>query len=437
MAKLTVFSIIIFLVMLSILAFFNKGTIDLTVWEGVTYEIPVVALILISAAVGTFSMFVTVAVRDARRYIGNWQEQRQHKKVLKIQNLYSKGLDAFFACRYDEAEELFMRIIDEDSSHINALLRMGDVFFNKKDFVKAKDFYAKANELQSRNLEVLFSLEKVFEAQQRWAEALRYLDNILEIDDENPRALYRKREIFEKGKRWEDVVDVQYKILKSDIPSGQKEQEQKNLLGYKYEMGSHYLREDNTYKAVRVLKSVVRTDKDFIAAYLSLAEAYLKDGNAEETEDILMKGFDATSSLVLLARLEDHLIAIGEPGKIIDLYQKAVQERAGNLQLQYFLAKLYYRLEMIDYAFETATAIDTTTFDSSDLHLLLGNVYERRMQYDRAVEEYRKALKAEKPLIVPFCCSNCNYTSGEWAGRCPECKQWNTLTLDLDGICKT
>jgi tetratricopeptide (TPR) repeat protein len=429
MAKLTGFLVIIFLIILSLLAFFNKHSVELTVWEGITYKIPVVALILISAAVGTFSVLITFAIRDARRYLNHWKEQRLHKKALRIQDLYSKGMDAFFASRYDEARELFMKVIDEEPSHVNALLRLGDISSNKGDHVRAREFYAKANEIRPRNIEVLFSLEGLFEAQERWQEALRYLDNILEIDDENPKALYKKREIFERNRRWEELLDVQNKIIKSGISAEEKEREEENLNGYKYELGSYYLDRGEIDKAIKTLRSIIKINKDFVAAYLALADAYLKEGISDEAEEILRKGFAETSSLVILTRLEDHLMAMGEPDKAIDVYQKALQQRPQDAGLQFFLAKLYYRLEMIDHAFDTATSIDTASFDSPDLHVLLGSIYERRMQYDRAVEEFKKAFKVERPLMVPFSCKRCGHISKEWTGRCPDCKEWNTLTL--------
>lgn len=429
MAKLTVFLVIVFLIVLSLLAFFNKHSVDITVWQGVTYELPVVALILISAAVGTFSVFITVAIRDARRYLDHWKEQRQQRKALRIQNLYSKGMDAFFASRYDDAKEFFMRIIEEEPAHINAFLRLGDIFFNKGNFVKAREFYGKASEIRPRNIEVLFSLERLFETQEKWQEALRYLDNILEIDDKNPKAFYRKRDIFEKNGRWEELLDVQNKIIKSDIPAEEKEKEERRLNGYKYELGLYYLGQGDIDKAIRTLKSVVKTDKDFIAAYLALSDAYLKDGNSDEAEEILRRGFAETSSLVILVRLEDHLMAMGEPDRAIDIYQKAIRQKPQDVGLHFFLAKLYYRLEMVDYAFETATSIDTATFDSPDLHILLGSIYERRMQYEKATEEFKKALRVDRTLMMLFHCSHCGYTSQEWVGRCPDCKMWNTITL--------
>jgi len=436
MAKLYGFIIIIFLAALSLLAYFNKGTVGLTVWEGKTYELPIISLILVSTFIGIFSILIVVVIRDARRYVEHWQEQRQEKKALKIQEIYSKARDAFFASRYDEASELFQRTIESNPSHVNALLRLGDIYLSKEDLTKARDFYTKANRIKPRSVEILLSLEKLSEKEKKWQEALRYLDNILEINDENPNALYRKRNLYEANKKWEELLDVQYKIIKSDIPAKEKQNEQKNLLGYKYELGNRCLEEGATEKAIKILRSLIKMDANFTAAYLLLAEAYLKDGNVEEAEEVLEKGYNATSALILLARLEDHLIAMGEPEKAIELYQKAIQKDQGNPKLQFFLAKLYYRLEMIDFALETAAAIDTALFDSSNLHILLGNIYERRAQHHKSVEEFKKAMKAERPFMSPFCCAKCGYTSKDWAGRCPECRLWNTFTLDLDGTCK-
>ncbi|MBI5742000.1 MAG: tetratricopeptide repeat protein [Nitrospirae bacterium] len=436
MAKFSVFLIILFLLVVGVLAFFNKDTVNLTVWNDVMYEVPVIGLILISTATGILAMFIIFSIRDARRFLSNWQFTRRQKKDLKIQESYARGLDAFFACRYEEARDLFDRVIKEDPSHENALLRLGDIAFNEGDYAMAKEFYTMAKEIRPGSVEVLLSLEKIFEAQHKWKESLKYLDTILDIDDENPEILQKKRDIYEKDRKWEDVLEVQHKILKCDLPDEEEKEEQKKFLGYKYELGCRYLETNNTDKAVKTLRSVIKSDKDFTPAYIALAEAYLKDGNTDEAQDVLMKGFEATSSLVLLVRLEDFFITMGEPGTIIDLYQKAIQKEPREVKLQFFLAKLYYRLEMIDYAYETISTLDMSAYDFPDFHILLGSIYQRRSQHERAAEEFRKALKADKPLLVPFCCSGCGYSSKDWAGRCASCKSWNTFILNTHEICK-
>jgi tetratricopeptide (TPR) repeat protein len=436
MIKVAISLFIIFIAALGYLAILNQDNIAIRLSEQYVYEIPQIALILLSCAIGAISMLVFIFIRDARRYFESMQNQRKQKKALKIQDSYSKGLDAFFASRFDEASELFSRIIEDDHENTNALLRQGDIELKKGDFVKAKDFYLKAKEIRPQSVETLFSLVKVFESEQNWQGALRYIDNILDIDGENPKALYKKRDIYEKTKNWEALIENQSKILKSDIPEHEKKREQVNLLGYKYELGRHYLEKGDIEKAIKTLKAIIKLDRDFIAAYLALAESYIGNNESGEAERTLIEGYEISSAPVFLARLEDFLITTGEPGRIIDLYQKAIQANPGDQKLQFFLAKLYYRLEMIDYAMETVGGIDITTIDYPEVHMLLGGIYDRRGQHDRAVEEFKKALNFKRPLLIPFCCSKCSYISEEWEGRCPECGHWNTLTLDISGTCK-
>lgn len=438
MIKFSVLLLIIFIAALGYLAILNNETVALKISEQVSFEIPKIALILLSIALGALSILALVIFRDTRRYFGTWQEFRKEKKELNIQKSYSKGLDAFYAGRNEEAAEFLNRCLQQNPVHVHALLRRGDVAFSTGDLITAKDFYIKAKDARPDSVEALFSIEKVFEEGHQWKEALRYLDNILEIDEENSKALYRKREIYEINKNWEALLDVQYRIIKSNIPERDKEKEQHNLLGYKYELGRFYLEKGEIDKAKKTLRNITKSDNKFVAAYLALAESYLRDNDAKEAVNLLLKGFEVTGAMVFLIRLEDFFIDLGEPGKIIDIYQKEIQKNPKEAKLQYLLSKLYYRLEMIDYAFETGTGIDIATVDYPGLYKLLGNIYERRGEYKKAAEEFKKALiEPETPfLIASFCCARCSYISAEWMGRCLSCKQWNTFALDLGGICK-
>lgn len=437
MAKFTVVLVILFLAVLSVFAFFNSGAVDVTIWKGITYEaVPLIALVLISTSIGIFTMLIIGAVRDARRYLDFWQVQRVQKKEAKIEESYSKGCEAMYAERYEEAEELLARVIGDEPGHLNASLRLGDIYNIKGDFRKAANFYLKAKEIKPRSIETLLSLVKVSEALQKRQDSIKYLDSLLEIDEHNPGFLHSKRDIYESNNQWEEVLEVQNKLLKCKLSPEDEERENKKLVGFKLELAKHHLATGEKDKAIKSLKAIIKTDKDFLAAYLALGDAYIADKNNKEAEALLLKGYEATSSPVLLVRLEEHFIKIGEPSTIIDLYQKAIHKDPNDLRLQFFIAKLYYRLEMIDYASDVINAIDAAAFDHPELHALLGNVYERRSEYKKAAEEFKKALNVGKLLVVPYCCSNCGHISRNWSGRCPECKEWNSYILDINEICK-
>lgn len=437
MAKLTFFIIIIFLAILGLLAFHNKDTVDLTVWEGMSYQMPIIALILLSSAAGILSMLIIVFIRDSRRFFEGRRILRQQKKEKKIDELYSKGQNAYYASKYGEASDLFNNVIEEVPSHFEALVRLGDISFQREEYIKAKEYYLRAADIKPRNVEVLLALKELFETQGKWQEAIKQLDSVLEIDEENLEILYQKRELLREHNKWDDVIDLQQKILKSKVPEEEEENENRNLLGYKYEQAAHLIETGSTDKAIKALKSILKTDESFTAAYSALTDAYIKEGNSSEAENTLMRGYELTSAQVLLVRLEEFFISMGEPGSIIELYQKAIQKDPGNQELKFFLAKLYYRLEMVDHALDTINTIDTTSFDYPDLHILRANIYERRAQHEEAVEEYKKAMSIdEEPLVVPFCCSVCNYSSENWSGRCPACNNWNSFILDVNEVCK-
>ena len=183
MAKLSVFLVILFLSVLSVFAFFNKGSVDVTIWNGMTYEsVPLIALVLISTSIGIFTMFIVAAVRDVRRYLDSWQVQRVQKKEAQIEESYSKGYEAMFAERYEEAEELFTRVIGDGPEHVNALLRLGDIYYSKGDLRKASNFYQRAKVVKPRSIEALLSLSKVYEAQNKRQDAIKFIDTSLRND---------------------------------------------------------------------------------------------------------------------------------------------------------------------------------------------------------------------------------------------------------------
>ena len=104
----------------------------------------------------------------------------------------------------------------------------------------------------------------------------------------------------------------------------------------------------------------------------------------------LKESYDRISSLIILARLEDLLISIGEPARLIRLYVNSLSKKPQNHALRFLLGKLYYRLEMIDDAFETLSYVDASGMASPELYQIMGDLYLRRNQCDKAAVEFKK-----------------------------------------------
>lgn len=436
MGKFSLFLFILFLIILGYFAMLNKEPVTFKVSTETIYEMPKVALILISFAAGGAIMLLYFFIRDTKRFITNRQYLKKQKKEIKVQELYSKALNALLADKEDEAKATLEEILEIEPSHIDSLLRLGDIAAGDEDFQRAINYYKKARDVEPKNIEALFSLARVMERMGRDSEALLYLNEILDIDSDNLTALYMKRSILEKKGNLEELVYIQKQIIKSEHDEKERQRQQRVLVGYKYEQGRLSLEEGEVEKARRTFRTVMRIDKGFVPAYLGYAETLLREEKTEEAIGFLEKAFEETSSMIILARLEDLLINVGDPGRLIRFYKDIISRQPQNQSVRFFLGKLFYRLEMLDDAYDTLIAVDAAGNRFPELHQLLGNIYLRRNQCDMAVTEFKKVLDMKSTFRLPYCCSKCGHSSSEWSGRCPNCKDWNTYQFNLYGFCK-
>lgn len=132
--------------------------------------------------------------------------------------------------------------------------------------------------------------------------------------------------------------------------------------------------------------------------------------------------------MIILHRLEELFLDQGEPGEIIRVYQEALQHNPQDPVLQFYLGKLYYRLEMVDEAFEILSTIEGPQDYLLDYHKIMANLFLRKQQFEQAIVELKKALGFKKRVVVPYICTQCRQESAEWSGRCRGCARWNTLT---------
>lgn len=437
MSKLSIFIVVLFFGVVALFAINNHEVTTIKVPFGAVYEIPKIALILFSSAIGFLVTLFVFAIRDTKKFIDNWQYQKKQKQEVKVQELYSKALNALLAHNEESASDALADILMEKPDHIDALLRLGDIAAAEDDYQKANTYYQKARNIRPKKLETLFALEGLMEKTARWAEAMKYLEDILDIDGSNLTAMYKKRGILERQGRWDDLVYLQKAILKHEHSEKDKKRENQNLIGYKYEYGRHSLETNQLEKAKKAFKTVLRLEKDFLPAILGLAEVMLIEGDSEEAVNLLEKTYENTHSTIILARLEDLLISLGEPSRLIRIYKNSISKKPNDPVTKFFLGKLFYRLEMVDDAFEILTGIDTAGLLYPEMHQVLGNLYMRKNQPEKAVQEFKRAVDIKFSLRLPYCCKQCGYTADEWTGRCPDCKLWSTFQLNLEGTCKT
>lgn len=425
----------VFFIMIVALREFNPGTVTVNLLPSRSYEITKSAFFLISVLFGSGVIFIIYFLRDIKRFLGGLRIQREQKKKLRIQELYTKGLNSLLAKRNPEATTFFEKVLAIDPNHVDTLLRMGISQVREKNHQDAILLHQKALGLDPNNQEVMFSLASDYEEAKRYDDALKVYREIVAKDSSNLTALIKMRDLYQRLNQWEELYEAQRRILGNPLSPAEQEVEHRRLVGFKYELGRSYLEAGDAERAKKVFRSVIKLDKDFIPAYLGLGEVLLEEDKPRESAELWEKAYKMTSSILLLHRLEDLYLKQGEPGKAIEIYTQALAWKPQDIQLKFFLGKLYYRLEMVDEAFDILSSVDWGDKEFPDVHKLLGNIYLRRGSLGLAASEFKKALGFKKQIVIPYVCSNCSLRTADWSGRCPNCGKWNTFGVNLEKTC--
>jgi tetratricopeptide (TPR) repeat protein len=414
---------------------FNPGTISVNLLPTRSYEISKSTFFLVSLSIGAGIILLFYVLRDVKRFLRGLRVQREQKRRLKIQELYTKALNSMLAKRNFEASSFFQKVLAIDPNHVDTLLRMGICKLREKNPQEAILVHQKALGLDPDNQEVLFSLAADYEETKRFDEALTMYKQILSRDPFNLTALIRMRDLYQRLGHWEELYETQRKLVANPLMPSEQEVEHRRLVGFKYELGRSLLEAGDLERAKKTFRGAIKLDKDFVPAYLGLGEVYLEEGKISNAAELWEKSYKMTSSTLLLLRLEDLYLKQGEPGRAIEIYTQAVNWKPQDNRLKFFLGKLYYRLEMVDEAFDILSTVDWGDKDFPDVHKLLGNIYLRRGSLGLAASEFKKALGFRKQIIIPYTCSNCDLRTTDWSGRCPNCGKWNTFAVNLEKNC--
>ncbi|MGH7230477.1 MAG: tetratricopeptide repeat protein [Nitrospiraceae bacterium] len=422
----TLFLVIVASVFYSYFRDLNPGFINIRLSPAAAFELSPVSLMLLSMAIGALIVILFVGVRETKHLILTWRSTRLRRREEKVESLHREGAHAFVSKRTSEAIGLFQKALVLDPNHVDSMLWLGNVYRAEQNYSEAIRLHRKARGIEESNIEVLLALAKDLEGAKRFEEALQALRDVLRFDQANVTALIRQRELHIRLEQWAEALDIQHRMMKANLPEHDQRTEASMLVGMTYEVGRQLLERGHPEKARRYFRGAIKRDKTFLPAYIGLGEILVREGKTKSAGEILEKVYAKTGDIIILHRLEELYLELGEPSEIIRVYQEACQRYPHNSALKFYLGKLYYRLEMVDEAFDLLSTLEAPQDQLSDFHKIMANLYLRKQRMEEAVHELKKALGFRKRVIVPYACTQCRDETLEWSGRCRSCGLWNT-----------
>jgi lipopolysaccharide biosynthesis regulator YciM len=426
LSRIATIVVLVVVVAFSYFAYYNHGTITLSLWQGKVVELPVVGLVLLSIGIGAAIVFTLLAIRGVRKSFDKLQDGLKKRRRTKAEELYNRGLDAHLSGKMHQAVKLLEEAVEKDPEFLLPFFRLGTVYLALGESQKALELHEKALEAHPGNLRVLLLLVDDHLAVGQLSEAAAVLKRIISKDDSNQTALTSLRDIQEQQGDWEAAVETQRKLIKA---TGKEPSSLEYLLGLRYQVAASQLDNGDTEKAARTLRDILKEAPNFIAATVALGEARIRSGKVDEGLKVLTEGYSRHQNPVFLQVMEEKLIKRENPRKLIETFRSLLDKTPEDIFLNLFYGKICLRLEMVDDGYMALKKVESTGYESPLLHALLGEMSARRERYDEAIKDFSRYVALSDGFHPRFICGNCQNTVDGWASRCGSCGLWNSFTL--------
>ena len=277
-----------------------------------------------------------------------------------LKRAYAQAL--FNADDLNAAKTVFEELAAEDPNDLLAALRLSQIYRQKRDFVKAREYSKKALAIDPKNVEIQYNEVSLLEAEGKLPEAIAAMNAILDASSKHPESL------SEKSNR---IILLE-------------------RLGYLYRQAEQPEKAAATFREIAELDPEVggRAEAQVIETYRGA-----KDFQAADRE----------LTIALKKYPNDRIVKIMQSNVQADLghydaaaaTMKSLMDGKNDRETWLALAQIYEKsknwTEMAK-CIDAAEKLSTTEEDKETIYFMRGSMYERQKQFELSEAEFRKVL---------------------------------------------
>jgi tetratricopeptide (TPR) repeat protein len=306
--------------------------------------------------------------------------------------------DLVQADQIDEAAKLYNDLVDEDPKDARPLLRLSEIYRQKKDLVKARQTLDKAKEIDPGNVEIQWFDATLLEAEGKFPEAIKTLQALLDATAKKTynaaeksfrvQLLERLGSSYRSIEQFEPAVDAFRQMAEVD-PDLSAATEVQIIATYQAakDFSKAEAEADAAYKKYP-------DDKDLRATRASLLADMGKTDQAAAEMRKLMDGKDDFKVLIDLADVYQKGKNWGEMAKTLDAAEKLAKNDDDKVQVAFLRGAMYERQKNMtasEAEFRKVLAVDPD--NAGALNYLGYMLADRDVRLDEAKDMILKALQ--------------------------------------------
>ncbi len=313
--------------------------------------------------------------------------------------LYDLLGDAYTQTKdFAKAEAAYRNAVDLDPSELTHLRGLGQTLLSEEKYAEALSVYQKLADVMPDDADVYLRIAQIYrelhqldKAEESLVKARQYAPGSLEV-------MYNEAMIYEAQGRYEDAI----KVL-SDAVTGVKGQSsvlpnrRRSLAILYQQLGQLYRDAQNYQAAVYTYQELGHLgDEEDHRARILLMETYRQ---AKDLPKALQVGKDAIAKYPNDSSIRStYALLLGEnqqPDEAVKLLEGSLKNTPADRDVYLNMAQIYERAHKYNEAEQMARKAEALPGDPRENEMtwfLIGAIYERQKQFDKAEEEFKKVL---------------------------------------------
>lgn len=344
------------------------------------------------------------------------------EKQAKDPAAYIDGLKALLEGRDERAFSKFREVVAEDSSNLDAYVRIGDILrkYDKADKALQvhKDLTLRQGLSREQKASILQALAEDYIALDDNHSAVSALQELLRAEPSSRRATEKLLEVYCRLGDWDEAFNTKETLIKL---SGDKSRS--DLAIFKFFLGKKLYDEKKFHKARVIFKEAISLNSKCSPAYIYIGDSYIAENRVEDALNIWRKMLTAIpeEAYLVLIRVKKALFELGRYGEISDICREVIEVSPTNLDARLDLADYYIKKGEYNMAIEHLRTAADNHPDSYLPTLELAKLYLIADEKDKLKDLLNRLDGRYESLEYQYRCKKCGHINKEKAWLCPKC----------------
>lgn len=364
-------------------------------------------------------------------------QQSKQEEANRLSRDYVTGVNFLLSNQQDKAVDLFLEMLKEDTSTVEAHLTLGNLFRSRGEVDRAIRLHQSLMESASltydQRLLAIQQLGRDYMAAGMYDRAEDMFSQLVDETDFRVGALQQLLQIYQATSDWQKAIDVAERLVKQG-----KEKHRGEISHFYCELALQQMGNGEMEKAISLLKKGAAADRDSARISIMMGRVLIEKGEYAKAVESLMRVIDQDKELVseTLEMLQTCYQKLDKLDEWEAFLRRCVEQNTGAVA-DLLLADLMEQHEGQDSAQLYVTRQLQRHPTMRVFHKLM-DYHLHEAEEGRAKESLMvlRDMVGEQVRNKPrYRCLKCGFTAHSLYWHCPSCRAWSTVKpiRGLDG----